>query len=286
CPDVVHTHQVGALFYAGAAARTEGVRAIVHTEHGKHYATRRRTRWLGWWAGRYAARFCCVSEDIAAEVKAYRIVPAGKVHVVTNGIDTGRFREVTGAPVRHALGIPQGAPVVGTIGRLAEVKRQDLLLRAFARVRHRFAGAHLLLVGDGPLIEYLRRLAVDLGLPGVVHFVGYQADPAPYLAAMDVFALTSRSEGMPLAILEAWAARVPVIASAVGGLPALIDSGRTGLLFPPGDEIALAEALAGLLADAHARSRLGEKGSDEVVARYDTSRMAGDYERHYRQLLA
>jgi glycosyltransferase involved in cell wall biosynthesis len=285
-PDVVHTHQVGALFYAGPAARFARVPLIVHTEHGKHYAARRRTRWLGWLAGRCAARFFCVSQDIAAEVRDCRIVAARKVCVVPNGIDTARFGPGNGAAaVRQSLAIPADAPVVGTVGRLSEVKRQDLLLRAFARVRSHVPAARLLLVGDGPLLADLRALASGLGLDGVVHFAGYQAEPQSFLAAMDLFALTSRSEGMPLVVLEAWAAGLPVVASAVGGLPALIDSGRTGLLFPSGDETALADALLRLLTDEPARRLLGDEGRREATSRYDIRHMAGNYERHYRELL-
>ena len=90
-PDIIHTHQVGALFYAGPATRGTGVPLVVHTEHGKHYAAHRRTRLLGWLAGRHAARFFCVSRDIAAEVLEHRVVPRRKVCVVPNGIDTARF---------------------------------------------------------------------------------------------------------------------------------------------------------------------------------------------------
>jgi glycosyltransferase involved in cell wall biosynthesis len=285
-PDVVHTHQIGPLFYAGWAARAERIPLVVHTEHGKHYAQRARTRWLGWLAARHARRFFCVSEDVARGVRDHRVAPAAKVCVVANGIDTERFRMTGDAgAVRRALGIPADVPVIGTLGRLAEVKRQDLLIRAFARVRERFPDARLVLVGDGPLLGELRALSEGLGVLESVHFTGYQADPRPYLAALDVFALTSRSEGMPLAVLEAWATGVPVVASAVGGLPALIDPGRTGLLFPSGDESALTAALTGLLADPRLRHRLSDEGSREVRDRYDVRHMAAEYERHYRELI-
>jgi glycosyltransferase involved in cell wall biosynthesis len=281
-PDIVHTHQIGPLFYAGPAARAAGAPLVVHTEHGKHYTVRRRTRWLGWLAGRYAARFFCVSDDIAAEVRKHRIVPAEKVHVVYNGINAERFRGRGGAEgVRQTLGIPPGVPVLGTIGRLTEVKRQDLLIHAFSQVRRHVPDAHLVLVGDGPLRTDLDQLVARLGLEGAVHFAGYQADPERYLSVMDAFVLTSRSEGMPLVILEAWAAGVPVVASAVGGVPAMIDPGRTGLLFPSGDEAALTAALVRILTDQPARRRLSEEGEREVTARYDTRRMAEDYQRHY-----
>ncbi len=283
-PDVVHTHQIGALFYAGPSARRAGVPGVVHTEHGKHY-DRRRTRWLGRLAARHASRFFCVSADIAASAETSRIVPRHKLHVVSNGIDTDRFRDGDRGSARRALGIPPGAPLIGTVGRLCEVKRHDLLLRAFQRVRARLGDAHLLLVGDGPWMGRLRELAAGLGLTDRVHFAGYQAEPAPFLQAMDVFALTSESEGMPLVVLEAWAAGVPVVATRVGGLPELIDDGQTGLLVDFGDEGALAHALEGLIADRPGARRLGEAGRDRVESRFSLRRMADAYHRHYQEVL-
>ncbi|MBV8610094.1 MAG: glycosyltransferase [Singulisphaera sp.] len=285
-PDVVHTHQIGALFYAGPAAKGVGIPSIVHTEHGKHFDGRFRTRLLGQLAGRYAAKFFCVSADIASEVLAHRIVPRRKIHVVPNGIDTARFAGHGDAgPLRQSLGIPAGAAVVGTVGRLDVIKRQDLLIRAFVRVGQRISEPHLLLVGDGPLLRDLRELASGLGLLGRVHFVGYQAEPERYLRMMDVFALTSRSEGMPLAVLEAWAAGIPVIASRVGGLPEMIDDGRTGVLFDSGDEDALVEALCGLLTDAGRAGRIGEAGRLRVESLYSLRRMVESYRCHYLELI-
>jgi sugar transferase (PEP-CTERM/EpsH1 system associated) len=285
-PDVVHTHQIGALFYAGPAARRAGVPVVVHTEHGKHYDRRGRTRWLGRLAGLHALRFFCVSADIAAEAEMHHIVRRRKLLVVPNGIDTERFRDGADANlVRTSLGIPHGAPLIGTVGRLCEIKRQDLLIRAFQQVRARPADAHLLLVGDGPWMGQLRELVAGLGLTDRVHFVGYQPRPAPYLQAMDVFALTSRSEGMPLVVLEAWAAGVPVVASRVGGLPELIDDARIGLLVDFGDEAALAHALGGLIGDPARARRVGEAGRDRVESRYSLRRMADEYQRHYNELL-
>jgi glycosyltransferase involved in cell wall biosynthesis len=284
-PDVVHTHQIGALFYAGPAARRAGVPVVVHTEHGKHYANGR-TRWLGWFAARSAARFFCVSQDIAAEVLEHRIAPPRKVTVVPNGIDTDRFRTGDDGPeVREALGIPAHAPVVGTVGRLTEIKRHDLLVHAFAALRRALPAAHLLLVGDGPSAAELRQLTARHGLEGCVHFAGYQARPERYLRAMNVFALTSRSEGMPLAVLEAWAAGVPVIASRVGGLPEMTDHGRTALLFPFGDEEALTQGLCNLLTKRSFARHLTQAGREQVESQYSLKRMAKTYQDYYLELL-
>ena len=294
-PDVVHTHQIGALYYTGPAARRESVPLVVHTEHINHVRKREkmldrlRMRVLWGVAGRHAARFFCVSDDIAAEVSAHRVVSRRKVHVVDNGIDTRAFgRRDHALEVRENLGIPADAKVIGTVGRLAEVKRQDLLLRSFAKLGPRPQGenAHLLLVGDGPLMGELQALSGSLGIADRVHFAGYQAHPERLLQAMDVFALTSRLEGMPLAVLEAWAAGLPVIASRVGGLPKLIDHGVNGLLFDSGDEATLARQLEQLITDDALARKIGEAGRGVAVARYDVRVMAGRYESHYRDLLA
>jgi glycosyltransferase involved in cell wall biosynthesis len=292
-PDVLHTHQIGALFYAGPAARAAGIPVVVHTEHinnirkaGAGYFRRQRMSWLWWWAARHARKFFCVSEDIATEMTAHRLVPGDKLAVILNGINTEPFREpVNRGDVRRSLGIPLEAPVIGTVGRLNEVKRQDLLLHAFVRVRTVWPAARLLVVGDGPMRVSLEELSIRLGIEKAVHFAGYQSRPEQFLGVMDVFALTSRMEGLPLAILEAWASGLPVVASAVGGVPDLIDHGRTGLLFPSGEEATLANLLGELLRDTDRAHALGDAGREEVLARYDLQRMAADYERHYRELL-
>ena len=285
-PDVVHTHQIGALFYVGSAAKKSGVPVVVHTEHGKHFPGRFRTRCLSRWAVRSADRFFCVSKDIANGIERWRIAPKDKVRVVANGIDLDRFQnQVASQKLRGSLGIPAEAPVIGTIGRLTEIKRQDLLIRAFLRLRNTFPAAHLLLVGDGNLRRELESLAAQLNLTNAVHFAGYQSKPELYLGAMNVFALTSRSEGMPLVVLEAWAAGVPIIASRVGGLPEMIDEGKTGLLFESGDEDALARGLGRLLSEADLTRQLVDNGTRRVETEFSARRMVEAYQRHYCEAL-
>jgi glycosyltransferase involved in cell wall biosynthesis len=290
-PDVVHTHQIGALFYAGPAARRVGrggVPIVVHTEHGKHFETRRRNRWLGWWAAKNAQRVFCVSADIAKSVELHGVAKGPKVVVLANGIETSAFEKLgDGAALRRSLGIPLAAPVIGTVGRLAEVKRQDVLLQGCAKVR-RHVGAeppHVLLVGGGPLEGDLKKLAGELGLRERAHFTGNTPTPEKFMGIMDVFALTSRSEGMPLVVLEAWAAGLPVVASRVGGLPEMIDDGTTGVLFESLDDDALATRLEEVLEDHEAAARLGLAGQEHVRKHFDVSVMAGNYERHYLELL-
>ena len=291
-PDVLHTHQIGALWHLGRAARARGI-TIVHTEHSDHVGLARgwrsklKSRW--WWyaAGRLAQRFCCVSEDIARSVRRWGTVGSGKVVVIPNGVDTDLYdasKQRTG--IRHALAIPEDARVIGTVGRLNEVKRQDLLVRAFARVHAKHAGTWLLLVGDGPERSRLERLANELGIFGRTVFAGYQSRTEHFLSAMDVFALSSRHEGLPLALLEAWAAGLPVVSSAVGGIPQVVEHDRSGLLFESGNEAALANALSRLLDRPQLAAELGAAGKARVFSQYSLQRMADGYEHQYHAALA
>jgi sugar transferase (PEP-CTERM/EpsH1 system associated) len=285
-PDVVHSHQIGGLFYAGPAARRAGVPVVVHTEHGKeNYAGSWRRRWLGRLSGRHADRIFCLSQDLADTLRQNRIVPANKIVVIPNGIDTSRFQGCgQGAALRQALGIPGDVPVIGTVARLTEIKRQDVLIRGFAKLRAQIPEAHLLIVGDGPLMDPLRRLTADLALDACVHFTGHQAEPEPFYEVMNVFALTSRSEGMPQTIMEAFAAEVPVVASRVGGIPEMIEDGQSGLLFTAGDENRLADTLVKVLRHPELACQLRQAAKTRVEQCFDVRRMAADYHDYFLEL--
>jgi glycosyltransferase involved in cell wall biosynthesis len=287
-PDVIHTHQMGALLYSSLSQWRGGEQLLVHTEHGRHYPGRLKTRVLSRLATSSTARFYCVSRDIADSIVAHRIAAVGKVRVVPNGIETARFTGRGGEDpdiLRRRLGVPPGVAVIGTIGRLDEIKRQDLLIRSFAELKRSVPDTHLLIVGQGPRMNELRETVARLGLEASVSLVGFQPEPESYLRVMDVFALTSRSEGMPLVILEAWASGVPVVASRVGGIPELIESGVNGLLFEPDDEAGLADSLRRLLSDPLEARRIAEAGRSLARIRYDVRAMAATYHRDYCVLL-
>ena len=287
-PDVVHTHQLATLLYGGAAARLLRIPAILHSEHTQEaYATRMRTRLLGRLAASFCDLFYCLSEDMARQLRSARIVRERKLRVIRNGIDISKFVDSSTDPLvtRRSLGISSDAPVIGTVARLNEVKRQDVLLRAFGKVRQRFGNAHLVLVGDGPSRDDLRNLAASLGLSDRVHFTGYQPHSAPYLKAMDVFALTSRSEGMPQAALEASVMGLPVVASRVGGLPELIEHGVSGILFDPGNDASLADTFCDLIASPEKRRRMGAAARARVESSFSVGRMASEYHRDILELL-
>jgi glycosyltransferase involved in cell wall biosynthesis len=292
-PDVVHTHTVGALWYLGSVAQTVCGVPVLHTEHIDHVA-----KATGWWAklktrilthraARYADRFCCVSDDGTRSMTRWWTVPRFKLETILNGIDTDRYADSSPRiPIRAELGISASDRVIGTVGRLDEVKSQHLLLQATAALGPDYGDVHILLVGDGPERHSLERLALDLGLGSRTHFAGYQRNPERFLPAMDVFALTSRLEGLPLALLEAWAAGLPVVSSAVGGVPKVIVEGESGMLFPNGNVAALAVALRTLLTDPGRAIGMATEGRKLVRERYSLERMATDYESRYRMLIA
>jgi len=177
--------------------------------------------------------------------------------------------------VRAEHEIPAHASVIVSVARLAEVKRLDILIAAMASDRLRAGNAHLVLVGDGPMREALVRQAEEAGLRTRVHFAGTRSDIRPYLAAASVMCLSSRSEAQPIAILEAMASGLPVVATRVGGIPEMVEDGMTGLLVEPGDPELLARALERALTDpdwnAHAgrlaRERIEREFSIQVRAR-------------------
>lgn len=292
-PDVLHTHQIGALWHLGRALDPARRAAVVHTEHSDHVRMARglgaklRSRW--WWhaAGRHADVFCCVSEDIARSVRRWGTVDAAKVCVIANGVDTGLYADPGQRPrIRGQWGIPPDARVIGMVGRLNEVKRQELMLRAFARLQPAHPDLWLLLVGDGPEREPLQALALELGVAANTRFAGYQPRTEHYYPAMDLFALTSRHEGLPLSLLEAWACGLPVVSSAVGGIPRVVEQGRTGLLFDEGDQAALAACIGKVLDQPGLGAALGAAGRQQVLADYSLQRVADQYQQRYRSALA
>lgn len=285
-PHVVHTHHVGLLFYTAPAAFSLRTPLLVHTEHGKVNYRNWRLRWLGRIGGSFVQRYYCLNRDMADWVAAHAIASPRKLRVIHNGIRTEDYASPEGsAEVRRALGIAPTSPVVGTVARLHEIKRLDVLIRAFARVQNHLRDAHLLLVGEGPLRSELQALANQLGLADRVHLVGFHARPQPYLHAMNCFALSSRSEGTPQGVLEACVAGIPVIASRVGGLPELLEHRRTGLLFPVGSEADLAAGILELLTVPEFARQLAEAARAEVSQRFDVARMAREYHADYVTLL-
>jgi len=214
---------------------------------------------------------------------------AARWAVIPSGVDVERFASPPAArDAKAGLGLDPGRPVVGTVGRLEERKGHEHFLHAAHTMLARANGLRpqVLIVGDGPLRERLARQVADLGMAESVRFTGGVADVRLPLAAMDVFVLPSRAEGMSNALLEAMAAGRPVVATAVGGTSEVLEAGQSGLLVPAEDAGALAEAVLGLLGDRVRAARLAESGRRRVAEEFSARAMVARLERLYEERLA
>jgi glycosyltransferase involved in cell wall biosynthesis len=282
--EIVHTHNPQPLIYGAPASRLASA-ALIHTKHGKNPVPSRR-RWLIRGAASLAHAYVAVAPTTARVATINRECSPEKLRVIPNGIDPERFRRDSGAraEVRQQLGIPEDAFVVGTVGRLAPEKDQDLLIRAALPLLNEHC--RLILVGDGPERAALEQRASSSDNGRFVHFAGARNDPERWLSSFDVFALTSRTEGLPLVIPEAMAAECAIVSSSVGGIPDVIEQDSTGVLFQSGDEAALVGLLRAFQSDPERVRRLGERGKQVAIERYSRDRMAAEYMGLYRSALA
>jgi glycosyltransferase involved in cell wall biosynthesis len=233
-----------------------------------------------------ASRAVAISEAVAAHLAACG-VPAGAIRVVPSAVDPAQLRPArTRAAVREAEGSPAGAACLLCAAALIHRKGIDVLLEAAARLSARGLAPELWLAGDGPERVALEASARSLGLAARARFRGARDDVPDLLAACDVFVLPSRREGLGVAALEAMALARPVVASRVGGLAEAVLHETTGLLVPPEDPAALADALERLLRDPALRERLGAAGPGRVAARHSAKAMVDAYEGLYREVLA
>jgi glycosyltransferase involved in cell wall biosynthesis len=214
-----------------------------------------------------------VSARAARQVEQLLALPAGAVRAVPNGVPEP-------APPRP-VPVPPGRLVIGAVGRLDRQKGFDLLLRAVARL----PAAHVVLVGDGPERPALERLAAELGIAGRVSLLGWSEDAPGYLRSFDVLAVPSRYEGLPLVLLEAMVAGVPVVATTVGGIPDAVRDEVSALLVPPDDVAALAAALRRLATEEPLRRRLAAAAREAGRSRFTVEAMARSYADLYDQLL-
>jgi glycosyltransferase involved in cell wall biosynthesis len=277
-PAVVQSHGARSNFYTRLACGLAGGCVHVATVHNalRDYPVSAPRRLLyqalDRWTVPLSARVVCVAEALARDY-------GRRALVIPNGVELERFdpARVSGAPSRERWGLG-AAPVVGFVGRLTLQKDPETWLRALARLRPLVPGVRGLVVGDGPLRGSLEALARALGLGEVCRFVGARPDVPELLAAMDVFVLSSVSEGVPFAVLEAMAMERAVVATAVSGVPEVIEPGVSGILVPPRDPAALAEAVTEVLRTPGRRAALGRAARARVLARFSADRMVGALE--------
>jgi glycosyltransferase involved in cell wall biosynthesis len=280
-PDVVHTHSSKAGVLGRIAATREGVTAV-HTVHG--WSTIR-----GDQSALVRTAVVALERRLAVRTAGLVVVTEGdraigleegigrpdQYHLVRSPLDAGAAAEARAQRVasRQALGLGDAAFVVGSVGRLASPKDPGTLLAGFARFAEQAPDAVLVLLGTGPLAEDLRATAARLGIADRVRFAGEDPRAAVLVGAFDVSVLASRWEGLPRTVVEAAAAGVPIVANPVGGVSEVVEDGRSGLLFPVGDDAALARALARLHADVTERRRLAVAAAERVTDDFGVTTM-------------
>ena len=274
-PDVVHTRNWSG--YDGViAARLAGLRRVVHGEHGWDMndaaGTNRKRRAIRRFLQRWVREYTCVSRDIASWLER-DVGIRRRITQIYNGVDTDAMRPGDGAAVREELGLSGASFVAGIVGRLDPIKDHPSLFRASAAVAAEVPGFRLVVAGEGPEGERLRRLAG----PEVV-FLGNRPDVPRILRALDLFVLTSHNEGISNTILEAMASALPVLATRVGGNPEPVDDGRTGTLVPPGAPDVLAPALLRYVRDRDLGHAHGASGRADALERFSIRRMVEEYE--------
>jgi glycosyltransferase involved in cell wall biosynthesis len=268
--DLVHTHGYRADLVGLIAARRCGI-PIVSTCHGFIAIDRNLTFYnkLDVFLLRYFDRVIAVSERMKCEL-VEKGLDAAKIQVIANAIQIGsqRERQEIRTTTRARVGAGEEEFVFGFVGRLSEEKGLRHLLEAFSLRKAEDGRWRLVLVGDGPQREALEKAIGDLGLHGKVALAGFQTDTAAWYSAMDAFVLPSLTEGTPMVVLEAMAHGVPVIATSVGGLPALIASGENGILVPPAQPSELLGAMRSLAGDRELRGKLAHNAAEAVRRSY------------------
>ena len=290
--DVVHTHSSKAGALGRVAARAARIPAVVHTFHGFPFhdfqSPVRRSAYINAERrlGRITDRFIGVSASVAADAVRLGIATPERMRVIPVSVEGRTVAKTvyTAAHARRLLGIPDDALLVGTVGRIDSQKAPHHFIEAMARLPQ--PNLHAVWIGDGPLRAEMEALIRRRGLEARVHLVGERSDVPDLLPALDVFVMTSLYEGLPCVIVEAMRCGLPVVATAVNGVPELVVSGQTGLLVPAGRPGAVATAVGHLLDNPAARRNMGEQGRSSVAGRFDATDTGADLAALYEEALA
>lgn len=282
--DLLHAHMFRAEVVgtrAAVAAGTPVVAATVHSSRVRSVNDVRALAALTASMDRLIVPSAAIERKVRAEGRG-----GARFSIIPNGVDLSRFATPTRCAFRREFRIPPGAPLVGVVARLEAEKGHRYLVEAWPAVLAAVPDAWLALVGEGSELEALRRRARALRVSGRVLFTGRRDDVSALTADLTVAVLPSLREAQGISILEAMARGVPVVATAVGGIPEVIASGTDGLLVPPADPVALAAGIVRLLQDPGLRQRMGEAGHRTVADRFSIDAMVRRIERVYDEELA
>jgi glycosyltransferase involved in cell wall biosynthesis len=283
--DVLHAHKFGSNVWGTLVGRLARVPVVLAHEHTWSYEGQPLRRFLDReLIARGATRFIAVSREDRRRMSEVEGIDPDRTLFIPNGVLSSPAP--SGRDVRAELGIAPEAPVIGAVGVLRAQKALHVVLHALVTLRERWPGIRLLIVGDGPERAGLEALAAELGVTEVVAFLGHRGDVPDVLRALDVAVSCSDFEGSPLAVMEYMDAALPIVATAVGGVPDLIESGVHGLLVPRGEPRALADAIAQALAEPERAREMGARARERRRSEFDIDTLVRRLEALYLELLA
>ena len=283
--DLIHTHDSSANFYGGIAARLAGVNVILNTEHGGIYFESNRKKAINRFLTALNTKQICVSESIKKDLESMK-VSNRRLITINNGIDLKIFEPaVDKLYKRKSMGVRENDFVITNVGRFSREKNQRLLLDAAQDILEVIPNAKIVFVGDGELKEQLEDKAKAKGLAGRVFFLGTRNDVPEILKASDCFVNCSVSESFGLAIVEAMAAGMPVIATDVGGVKEIITNNETGILIKADDKEALIKAVLRIRDDVAYRTEIIKNAKERANKRYNIDNMVQEYSNLYKEVL-
>jgi glycosyltransferase involved in cell wall biosynthesis len=282
---IVHTHLFTADTYGRLAARLAGVTGVFATVHSTNLWKKPVHRIVDWLLARISTRVIACTQEVGELMRRRDRLPPDRIEVIANGIDLGRFADVHAGNVRAEFSIPDNRTLIGVVGRLHPVKGHRDLIAALALLRDSGHDAACLFVGSGEMRPALEQEVARHGLAERVVFAGQRSDVPRLMASLDILAMPSLWEGLPMTLLEAMALGKAVVATRVGGIPDVIVDGESGLLVAPGDPKALASALKTLITDPRLREALGQRARTLLRQHYDVTCTARAYEALYSRAL-
>ena len=287
CPDLVHTHNTDPFLDTTLALLTLGRRPVfLHTDHVRQFPDKRRYMVAEFVASHVVDKIIAVSAELRKNLMKYQHIRGEKIGVISNGIDHHKYLNTQQNPKMKQHGLDRFDHVIGSISVLRQQKGLKYLIAAAPAIIEQFPDVCFALVGDGPERELLEQQVTRLGVEENVLFFGFQQRVETYLRCFDIFAMPSLYEGLPLALLEAMAAGRCVVASAVGGIPDVVEDGENGLLLDADDlKRSLTNSITMLLADRQLRERLAENGYQTFMRRFSVDKMVSIYERLYETYL-
>jgi len=285
--DILHCHQYTPYVY-GLMGSAFTKKKIVFTEHGRFYPDKRKFKrtLVNPVLSRYTDRIIAISEATKDALVKFENISKDRIGVVYNGIEDGNRVPEKKENLRRSFGIGENGFVMGTAARLDSIKNHPMMIKGLKRIQQDSPETYLFIVGDGPERAGLETLVTELGLSSRVIFTGFREDTSFFYRMMDVFLLTSFSEGTAMTLLEAMAAGLPCIATGVGGNLEIVKEGETGFIIPSGDEKALTEKINLLIRDKKLREELGQACRKRFEENFTVKKMVKEYEKIYEEITA